>query len=216
MTGWGGQGKARFLSVRSRKAPQRCWVAQALRTCQSVRPSGARPAGAAWRGRHCSTGRGPGASAFWVLKLLLLTWATPHSLRKAGKGATRVGRWVGCGREDATGECRCLVACPYPRWPQFSGPVERSAMGAWGPASSLRPGHASLCLLGVRVAVSGGRSALCPAHPSALGAGPGLPCPPPICAVHRRSTVRRGCGPQSVSARCDDRDMSVCCLCVFL
>lgn len=54
---------------------------------------------------------------------------------------------------------------PYPRWPQFSGPVERLAMGAWGPASSLRPGHASLCLLGVRVAVSGGRLAAAPCAP---------------------------------------------------
>lgn len=51
--------------VRSRRAPQPGPLAQALRICQPVRPSGARLAGAAWRGRHCSAGRGPGASVFW-------------------------------------------------------------------------------------------------------------------------------------------------------
>lgn len=62
VAGGGGHGSPACAAAEHRiRVP----LAQALRTCQPVRPSGARLAGAAWRGRRCSAGRGPGASAFW-------------------------------------------------------------------------------------------------------------------------------------------------------
>lgn len=67
--GWArdGKGAGRAQPQSTAAWPSAAWptVAQALRICQPVRLPGARLARAAWRDRHCSACRGPGASAFW-------------------------------------------------------------------------------------------------------------------------------------------------------
>lgn len=109
---------------------------------------------------------GPRAGGVGLLVLLLLGLLGPPRTLCARPVKVRPGSGTGLGLAGGGRMLQARVGAwplaPDPRWPQFSGPVERSAMGAWGPASSLRPGHASLRLLGVRVAVSGGRLAAAP------------------------------------------------------
>ena len=152
---------------------------------------------------------GPRAGGVGLLVLLLLGLLGPHRTLCARPVKVRPGSGTGGG----VGEC--LAAGPLSSLAPVLGTCGEIGHGGLGSSlqSAPRPCQPpSLGCAGGSIWGSSGRRAL-----PALGAGPGL-APPAVCgAVHGRSTLEgEGCGPQSVSERCDDRDMSACCLCVFL